>query len=212
MNTSAYLLTLALMLSACGQSQHISNPYFLETVSPSGANVVHIREILTPDGLFTHEVFLSRPSFPDQNGKITSVRIYEGDEYDERFGVLFRLQEWQSESVLRLHRPPVKKNEGLFDRILVQNRSGKAIRFLMLETLDEVLIFDLAAEASVEVKTATQTGMGDSSYIGVKWQYTDGSQLFNEGRNFPISRVPCSDAYRVLIHSDSVEIKRGEAP
>jgi hypothetical protein len=145
---------LVLLCQNCGNNENFS----VRSQSPSGRYAVELVGTKKPAGALPGEFYLQQvrlTAFKDQKRVLEDDQFYSEDHYESPFLQAFPLQQWISDSILRLgeddHQP-------FRDEIALSNSAQQKINLLIIKygKYERFLIFDLDPGSKVQLLASPQ--------------------------------------------------------
>lgn len=140
---------------------------------------------------------------------VSNYDVHFADWFDTAFDDEYAGAVWVAENVLRLtsaasrDRQPTARD----DMVVVENSSGRPVRFLSVKAGDLFLAFDVPAGATLQLP-ATPQAPADTSWIQVAGVWADGTPL--PGAGFNLERPARPDAplrYVVDVRPGGVQVR-----
>lgn len=166
-----------------------ARPVFLTTTSPSETYTVSIAGQKDRPYL---PVLVNTVRFSvTKNSETFLVNQYlhSGDWLDPSFAMLYPQYKWANENDLHLFREEYFSG-GEPVRLIVKNSSGETIKYLLIDTHDAHLLFDVQSNSQIELKVPP--ARGDLFYVGVEGQYKDARPLKSFGQDFIVNKKPAT--------------------
>jgi hypothetical protein len=114
---------------------------------------------------------------------------------------------WVGENILQLYREQNFSEFEYPERLILVNKSDKAIRQLQITTNnDKFLGFDLSPGS--EIRLIASPSKGDSSGIWVSGKFDDG-QIFENRAVFDVTQIRQSVDYSIVATNDGMNIRTG---
>ena len=147
-----------------------------------------------------------------RNGQtvVKDAYAHSGDAMDISFELAYPEHAWIDENVLRFWRNPDRAEQSGADTLLIWNQTGKAIRYLKVNSKDMYLVFDVQPNSTLKLFPSHQPWQ---SWLDCKGEFEDGQRIQCNGVNFshndklnPPLKYCVSIKYdRVVIESPQIE-------
>lgn len=191
------LTLVAVTMVAAGCTRHGDHAF--STTSPKGTYHLKVLGNLEPPRSMFVEHLVEADVSRSSGEALVRAYLYSGDSFDDGFRAKFMTPVWTAENILRF--PARAPNNSLKDTVVVQNRSGRVLRCLRVETSDVFLVFDVVHGADVEL--VLSDGQGELHSLSLMIWFHQGKPSIDEVRTFEISpgvRVP----RRVTVTEDRI--------
>lgn len=175
----------------------------LNTTSPDGTYRTQFKERVGFPRPTRHEVRFD--VFKGEVGILKDEQLIEGGVYDDMFSVLYPEHAWISPSVLRFGRKD-RSPEPQHDEVSIENATDRTITYLRVNAgkYETFLLFELKPRSLVTLNAQAQTDKGhDSSFIGCKGRFEDGTPIREKPGDFDIRGKYSSPAHYSVKVSDS---------
>ena len=181
-----------LPLLGCWASQQAI--VFRKTSSPNNTYSVNLKGGKgAPDGHVHADVFKKGQSF------ISDILLHSGGETFRPFEDAYPDLRWSNEHVLEFYRRETYEQGS--DLIQVINKSTKPVSYLLVESVNKFLLFDVQPGAASSL--AVPASSLDSQWIGVEGVFSNGKKLLFTSRSLNRSASQHSSSVYVIVISDS---------
>jgi hypothetical protein len=145
---------------------------FLTTTSPDHAYTVSLKGNKGRPLIISNEiradVYKAGQSF------VSNIWLHEtGDSFDLSFEAGFPDVRWLAGNVVEFYRPQYFDRGA--DSLVVENRTGKLIKYLRLQSENKFLVFELESGTSIPLQIPV--ARGDSQWIAVEGAFADGIEI-----------------------------------
>lgn len=154
-------------------------PEFLTSTSPDDAYTVRLkgnkgRPLIIPNEVRA-DVFKAGQLF------VSDIWLHRTeDSFDLSFEAGFPQVRWLTDNTVEFYRPAYFDLGA--DSLTVENKSGKLIKYLRVQSENEFLIFELGSGKSISLKIPATPG--DSQWIAVAGAFADGLEIPFKSRSF----------------------------
>lgn len=114
--------------------------------------------------------------------------LHSGDWFDPSFSILYPNHAWVSANTLHFYREEYFQR-GRSCKVVIENHSGRLIKYLKVTSDDIYLLFDLQPRSASSVNISPPRG--SIIFIGAEGEFSDGGSIQKTGENFRIQN--CSN-------------------
>lgn len=185
--------------------------FFLSSLSRQTAKPKAFFSTSSPGG--TYEVSLTgqkeRPIFfmvetrfeVSKGGEpfLTNKHLHSFDSLDLSFEAGYPNHRWLSESTIQFYREEYF-NDGKPDTFVLVNKTGRAIKYALVESEDKFLLFDLPAESTT--KLLNSPPRGDFKWLNIAGEFGDGRSIVSKPVDLAIPKSRSGATYYISINAD----------
>lgn len=180
-------------------------PVISEIASPNGDLVLRLTgdptRPLTPFRDQSVYFDLSRNAKPVLADKF----MHFGDWFDPSFNDLYKQHRWLSNTTIQFLREAAPEPE--CDRLVVRNDTDQAISYLLIESRDLFLVFNLNPRSEVKIRPTPQSPLTSGlSWIEVEGEFTDNRRIDWKGINFTIREQKGPFDYHISINTGGAQV------
>ena len=156
-------------------------PLILTTTSPASTYTVVLNGRADRPGLFGLEHTVRFRVLKSGQQVVSDQTLHSGDWFDPSYSILYPQHAWQSENVLHFYRKEYFDG-GQPSTIVVGNKSNQTIKYLMVNSINAYLLFDLQPGSVTTLRIPPTRG--DLTYLRVEGVYADGREVNVTGSDF----------------------------
>lgn len=180
-------------------------PVISEIASPNGELVLR----LTGDPTMPMTPFRDHWVYFDlsRNAKpvLADKFLHFGDWLDPSFNFLYTQHRWLSNTTIQFLREAAPEPE--CDRLVVRNDTDKAISYLLIESRDLFLVFNLDPGSEVKIRSTPQGALTrDLSWIEVEGEFADNRRIDWQGVNFKLRDQKGPFEYHISINAGGAQV------
>jgi hypothetical protein len=192
----------ATMLVLSQYSRIAKDPPFLTTSSPGKTYTVYLTGQKERPLFFTVEVHFH----VSKNGTtfLSNKYLHSGDSQDLSFEMQYPNHRWINENTIQFYREEYFKDVTP-DTLVVVNKTGEAIKYAKIKSVDSVLLFDL--QPGFTQKIVTPGPRGDSKWLDVEGEFSDGREIVGIKKNLPQKHLPAPNTYYVYINAKEITLE-----
>lgn len=209
-----FLIT-GLLLSSCSKKL-----YHLITTSPGNiyrVELVEVKSEISSQDTFPYKVFLTVDKNKTQI--INNEKLYYGDVWDTRFGVIAPMAEWMDEKIVRLARRHTKSIEH-FDSIDFHNESTQLLDYVFISWTvsnpnpnESFVLVDIEPDEKINLQITSGLDNADLSVISCQGRFRDGTRFGKTTKNFTIKgKYQSPSRYSVTVKDDKILLDSQEYP
>jgi hypothetical protein len=176
-------------------------PVFLTTSSPEKTYTVSLKGQKTQPLFFTVEVRFD--VFKNGTPLLSDKFLYSADGLDFPFENQYPNHRWINEQSIKFYREEDFR-ERASNTMVVVNKSGKTIRFVQIESIDIVLIFEIQPGSAATIVTSR---LGGADWFSIEGEFDDGRSIEGLSGDLPGAGPTGVYSYEVSIASDKTTIK-----
>ena len=176
-------------------------PVISELASPNGDLVLRLTgDPTTPMTPFRdHSVYFDLSS--NAQPVLADKFFHFGDWFDSSFNDLYTQHRWLSNTTIQFSRAAASEPE--CDRLVVRNDTDKAISYLLIESRDKFLVFNLHPRSELKLRPNPQSYL---SWIEVEGEFADSRPIDWKGVNFTIREQKGPFDYHISITAGGARV------
>ena len=207
-NAEWHVVVAACVLLAVGVGCRPAGPA-IDYRSPSGAYTVQLVGPKTAPKVPLVEHIVSARAYKGATVLIDNREVHFADFFDSSFDSRFSGADWPAENVLRLRSAGATgaRDRVPDDVVVLENNSGRDIRFLMIDAEDLFFAFDVPAGARLQLAARPQSPYTDLSRLLVGGTFVDGRQIRKAEFHFTLpERAAGAFRYVVDVRAEGVKV------
>jgi len=131
--------------------------------------------------------------------------LHFGDWFDPSFNDLYTQHRWLSNTTIQFSREAAPEPDG--DRLVVRNDTDKAISYLLIESRDKFLVFNLDPRSELKLRANPQSPLTrDLSGIRVEGEFADSRPIHLKGVEFKIREQKGPFDYQISIKAGGAQV------
>lgn len=179
-----------------------SRTVFLTSMSPEKVYVVSLKGQRTQPLFFTSQVRFDVNKIG--RSLISDKVLHSGDSEDFSFQFRYPDHRWLSENCIHFYNEEAFRNR-VADRLIVVNNSGKTIKYLQIDSVEKVLLFELQPGARVVIPSSQSRG--DLKRLDVAGDFSDGKTIDTFGQDFAITNTAAAKTYYVTVQLERIAVE-----
>ena len=156
---------------------------FLTTVSPARTYTVSLKGQKSRPIFFTATIRFE--VIKNGNRILSDKFLYSADGMDIPFETWYPDHRWLNEQSIQFYREQ-NFQDAPSDTVVVTNNTGKTIKYAKIDSIDIVIVFEMPPGFKVSIPSSQSKG--ESKWLSVKGEFSDGTNLSEFGTDFVKNR------------------------
>jgi len=135
---------------------------------------------------------------------LSNMYFHSGDSEDPSFESEYPNHRWTDENTIQFYRQEYfdKANP---DTLVVVNKTGEAIKYARIDSVDKVLLFDMQPGATAKLETPRSRG--DLKSINIAGEFYNNRQIEGINKDFSVHTELRPQTYNVYIYADRTMVE-----